>query len=112
MITLCAPTFDINGSIICPNGYADQQSTSRRAKRVATLDLSAVLIDQGSTVADLTFKLKTADSGDFHAAIDRLITNHSTAILSCSKGCYSVLLSCLQFRNGETTVTAEVLEVA
>jgi hypothetical protein len=113
MISICAPTFDINGQIICQQGYAEQQSTGRRAKRVATLDLGAVLVDGGYSVADLVFKITIPSDplGQYHQEINRMMAYHSTAVFSCSQGCFTVLLSALQFRNGQTIVTAEVLEV-
>lgn len=111
MIALSAPTFDISGHLVSHAGAATQQTTGRRARRVATLDLGAVPVDGGYATADLTFELQIPDPDGAHfAAINRLMRFHSTAILSCSHGCYLVLLSGLRPDQRQTFVTAEVLE--
>ena len=113
MISICAPTFDINGQIISHAGAAILQTASRRAKRVATLDGGAVLVDGGFSTGDLTYQCRLPDTdGVHHLALTSLIANHSTAILATSRGSYSVLLSALTFDKGTTVITAEVLEVA
>ena len=114
MISLSAPTFDINGHTVSHTGAAIQQSTGRRARRVAVLDttVGAVLVDGGYSPADLTFDIQIPDpTGAHFAAINRLMQYHSTAILSCAQGCYLVMLSNLQPDERQTFVTALVLEV-
>lgn len=111
MIALSAPTFDILGHMVSHTGAASQQTTGRRSRRVATLDLGAVLVDGGYSTADLTFDVQIPDSDGAHfAAINRLMQFHSKAILSCSQGCYLVRLSALRPDQRQTFVTAEVLE--
>ena len=111
MISLSAPTFDINGHTVSYTGAALQQATGRRARRVATLDGSAVLVDGGYSTADVTYELQIPDSDGAHFdAINRLMQYHSTAILSCSQGCFLVLLANLQPDGQQTFVNAEVLE--
>ncbi len=113
MISISAPTYDLSGSIISPAGTAIQQSASRRASRVATLDGGATPVDGGWSDADLTFECRLPDpDGSHHLALTRLMRYHSTAIMSCSRGCYSVLLSNLTYDRGVAVCTAEVLEVA
>lgn len=110
MIALSAPIFDTAGHITT-KGAAIQQATGRRSRRVATLDGGAVLVDGGYSAADQTFELQIPDpDGAHHRAIHRLMQYHSTAVLSCSQGCYLVLLSGLRPDEGETLVTAEVLD--
>ena len=112
MISLSAPTFDINGHTVSHTGVAIQQSTGRRSRRVATLDGSAVMVDGGYSTADLTFDVQIPDpQGTHFAAINRLMQFHATAILSCTQGCYLVLLSGLSPDERQTFVTAIVLEV-
>lgn len=111
MVSLCAPVFDIAGSVTSISGAAQLQYTSRRASRVATLDGSAVLVDGGFSAADLTYKLQIPDSnGAHHLAITSMLSNHQTAVMSCDRGCYLVLLSNLTSDKGITICTAEVLE--
>ena len=111
MIALSAPTFDINGHMVSTNAAALPLNIGRRARRVATLDGGAVLVDGGYSAADQTFELQIPDpDGAHHRAIHRLMQYHSTAVLSCSQGCYLVLLSGLRPDEGETLVTAEVLD--
>ncbi len=110
MISICAPTFDIDGQLTNASGWAEAQNISRRASRVATLDGGAVLVDSGSSVADLTYKLKLPDpDGEDHLTLTAMIRNHPSAILSCDRSCYQVLLSSLAYKSGNTTCTAEVL---
>ena len=112
MISICAPTFDTAAPIISTTGAAILQTASRRAKRVATLDGGAVLVDAGWSNADIIYKCSLPDlSGANHLALTRLMTNHPSAVLSTPRGCYSVLLSGLTYDKGLTVVMAEVLEV-
>lgn len=116
MISLSAPTYDPSG-YIAANGHASQQPTGRRASRVATLDGAARLVDGGYSTSDLTFSIVIPDpDGSHHRTIARLMQYHATALLTCSRGAYSVLLSNLTSDNSgnamTTRVTAEVLEVA
>jgi hypothetical protein len=112
MIALAAPTYDTKGSLVCHTGYAVLQSPSRRASRIATLDGGATLVDGGWSDADRTYKLTlpNATRADRDSII-WLMTYHSTAVLSCKDGCFSVLLSGLSYSNGKATLTADVLEV-
>jgi hypothetical protein len=111
MISLSAPTYDTQGALICPTGYAVLQSPSRRASRIATLDGGATLVDGGWSDADRTYKLTIPSATRAQRdSIIWLMTYHSTAILSCSDGCFSVLISALSYSNGKATLTAEVLE--
>lgn len=111
MISLCAPVFDTNGQLISHTGVAEAKNISRRAKRVATLDGGAVLVDGGYSSADLTYTLSLPDvDGSQHAALRYLLGSHQTALLSCADGCYLVLLSGIANANGVTSCTAEVLE--
>lgn len=111
MISLCAPYFDINGQLLCHSGIAEAKTISRRAKRVATLDGGAVLVDGGYSSADLTYTLSMPDvDGSQHAAMRYLLGSYQTALLSCADGCFLVLLSGISNAKGLTTATAEVLE--
>ncbi len=111
MISLCAPTFDTAGQIVSYTGAAILQSASRRSSLVPTLDQGATLVDGGWSDSDLKFQLRLPDSsGAHHLAIVRLMRYHSTAVLSCSRGCYNALLSGLTYDRGTTVVTAEVKE--
>lgn len=111
MISLCAPSFDISGEVASYSGVAERDSVSRRGKRVATLDGGAVLVDNGYSVADKTFKLSMPDTdGSLYTGIQRLMRYHSRAILTCDEGCFVVLLSGLAPNGQRTRVTAEVLE--
>jgi len=113
MISICTPTYDIDGRLISRTGYAVAQNISRRAQRVAVLDLAvgAVPVDGGYSPADLTYTvIIPGDDGSAHAALKYMIANYQYVILSCSDGCYRVLLSGLGNNNGQTTCTAEVLE--
>jgi len=113
MISICAASYDINGQLVSPGGQAILQSAGRRARRVATLDGSAVLQDQGWSAGDLTYQVRMPDeSGSAHAILTGLLENHATAVLSCDRGCYQVLLSGLTIDKTTTVITAEVLETA
>lgn len=111
MISICAASYDINGQVISHGGVAILQSAARRARRVATLDGGAVLQDQGWSDGDMTYQVRIPDSdGSAHLALTTMMANHGSAVLSCSRGCYRVLLSGLTVDKTTTVVTAEVLE--
>lgn len=112
MISLCSPTFDLNGQLVSSGGTAVAKQISRRAKRVATLDGGAVLVDGGYSSADLTYSISLPDvDGSQHAALHYLLGSYQTALLSCADGCYLVLLSGIANSQGLTSCTADVLEV-
>ena len=113
MISLCAPTFDIDGQLLSPSGIALQQPASRRSELVPVLDLAvgAVLVDGGWSPTDLKYKLETSDlsPADFRRLF-LMVATYPTLILSCEDGCFLALLSRVNYRNGQTTALAEVLE--
>jgi len=111
VISISSPGFDITGPVESQAGYAVAQNISRRARRVPTLDGSAVLVDAGYAVADLIIDVSAPDSdGSVYLGLLRLMAANSKLVLSCSYGCYLVSLSGLQNSRGETTCVAEVLE--
>lgn len=97
--------------MVFASGVAAARDYSRRAQRVATLDGSAVLVDGGYSIADVTFSLSIPDpAGSAHALILELLANYPSVVLSCHDGCYLVLLGRLDTKDGITTVDADVLE--
>ncbi len=114
MIALTTPSLDLSGALISPNGRAIAQTINRRANRVAVLDLTigAVAVDAGYSGSDLELSVRVPDpDGSEHLALTRLIALYPTMILSCSRGCYLVMLSGLGYSNGAATCRASVLEV-
>lgn len=113
MIALSAPTFDIDGPLVSQAGAAALKSYGRRAQRVSVLDLAvgAVLVDGGSSPADQTYTLTIPDtSGAGHARLAEMTENYPSLVMSCSRGCFLVLVSAVDYSNGNTTANAEVLE--
>lgn len=111
MISISTPTYSVAGSFVSLSGMAVARPVSRRAQRVATLDGGAVLVDGGYSAADMVFALSMPDAtGAVRSALAALLANYPQLILSCADGCYSILLSNLDSKSGQTTATAYVLE--
>ena len=112
MIAIAPPIYS-STTLVSTAGTATLDSASRRARRVATLDGGAVLSDQGWSAADLIYQIRIPDAdGSTHRTLTNLLQVNGSMILSCSRGCYLVLLSALTFdRNTRAAlITAEVLE--
>lgn len=111
MISLSAPIYDPSSTLVVHNGSASPKAFGRRAKRVATLDGGAVLVDGGYSPSDLTYLVSIPDTQrTAYAFLSRLISTYPEAVLGCRDGCFLVLLGSLDFKDGLTTVSADVLE--
>lgn len=110
MLSLSTPVFDIDGARNF-KGSIEAAPLSRRASRIATLDGGAVISDLGFAVADTDYRIGIDNAS--RAQHDWLVAKlalYPSMILGCADGCFLVLLSALQHRNGKTTLTAKVLE--
>lgn len=90
MISICAPTFDINGSVVLlRTEKSDMGSMSRRSSVTPTIDGGSVPQYRGYSVTDRKFSIVAEDVPQ--ADIDRLETmvdNSNELIVSTAIGCF------------------------
>lgn len=93
LVSLCALLYDYDGDFVLNLDMqkSDLSVISRRVSRTATLDGSAIIVDNGYTASDATFKLVPkidTQSDAMKNAIYQLVKLHSSLTLSTSDGCY------------------------
>jgi hypothetical protein len=91
MISITTPTFDLDGVLTLQRTEeSDQNTHSRRVTRTATLDGSAVLVDQGYSHADRTIKAKARQlsQDDFDRAA-YLLQTYPLLVVSCEAGVFT-----------------------
>lgn len=91
MITFSAHQFDFEGDHrLEPNmGSSDFSPIARRVSRIATLDGSAVIVDNGYSASDATFVISLPDlSLSQREALLSTIKRHALIVVSGVFGCY------------------------
>lgn len=94
MISLSAPTFDINGTLILKTRVSNPYDTQRRGSITATLDGGVSVYDTGYSDADQ--QLKAALNNPTKAtlvSLRYLIAYYPQLHCSCDGGAYSVVAS-------------------
>jgi len=93
LVSLCALLYDYAGDFILNLDMqkSDLSVMVRRVSRTATLDGGAMIVDNGYTASDATFKLvpqAATQSEALKNAIYQLVKLHSSLTLSTPDGCY------------------------
>jgi len=114
MISLSAPVFDPQGSIVVA---LSQLSTigdvSRRIRKRPTLDGGVVIIDRGHSFGDSTWTI-VVDNASQEVAdnLERMLRIYKTLTLVTKQGAFLVAPSTFSFKNGKATIKLEVIGVA
>lgn len=90
MISISAPVFDIDGSVVITNPIrTGEKDLRRRVSRIATLDGGAVFNDFGYSEADRTFNIEfRATDKALVDLLARLTKTYARLIVSSEDGCF------------------------
>jgi len=103
MISISAPVFDINGSLLIDRyDVSGVSGLIRRVSRSATLDGQASISDFGYTDADRTLAVEWQASESEHLLASRLLKTYSRVIVSIDSGCFLCAPSEIVANNGLT----------
>lgn len=109
MLTINAPVFDIDGSLVIDNpSRSGLVGIGRRATRTSTLDGGASISDFGFTDADRTLEVEWQASKGESLSAARLLKLYNRVIVSFDSGCF---LCCPSEMNADDRLTRITLLV-
>lgn len=110
MITLAAPTYDLNGYLAINARVRQPYQASRRGSVTATLDGSVAVYDAGYSDADTVFSAQwPAKDKDQLITLRYLIAYYPYLIACVESGCYRVRVN-FTFDRRTVTLSMQVLE--
>lgn len=112
MISISAPTFDLNGSLLLTRVFkSDLDSGSRRVTRTATLDGGVALADMGYAHGDRTLRLVaggvTRETVEQAAYLQR---NYPLLLVATMEGVFLGAIESLSVRGGDLSLNYLVKE--
>jgi len=112
MISISAPTFDLDGSLLLRgSARSDLFSQSRRVSRTATLDGGVYLDDMGFTHGDRTLRITVkADSLKTIDALAYLHRTYAQLMVATIEGVFLGAISQISVTNGDIIITYLVKE--
>lgn len=89
MLTINAPIFDLQGSLLISRPEVPGTSSyTRRVNRAATLDGQASISDFGFTDSDRTLEVRWRPTESEYESAVRLLKTYRSLIVSTSSGCF------------------------
>ncbi|WP_339799675.1 hypothetical protein [uncultured Marinobacter sp.] len=106
MLTLSAPVFDIDGTLLIERPEPDGLTAfSRRVSRSPTLDGGAAVTDFGYSPADRTLRIEwTPRTLDEAENARRLVKSYGRLIVSFSEGCFFGAPESFDLTDGTVTI--------
>jgi hypothetical protein len=90
MISLCAPEYDLAGSLRLGARLQDVHQARRRGSVVATLDGESVVYDTGYALSDTTLSAEIKHpTTSIISALNYLVAYYAELIMSCETGCFA-----------------------
>ncbi len=107
MLTISAPVFDLNGTVIARNPSMDGlQNLTRRVSRAATLDGQAAINDFGYTDADRDLIVEwTPTTKTELENVRRMFKTYSRLVVSFSEGCFMCAPESFSHPDGQISIT-------
>ncbi|MCK7542974.1 hypothetical protein MLC59_02160 [Marinobacter bryozoorum] len=107
MLTISAPVFDINGTVIAHSPDMEGlQNLTRRVSRAATLDGQAAINDFGFTDADRDLSVEwTPATLEEMENVRRMFKTYSRLVVSFSEGCFLAAPESFSAPDGQVSIT-------
>jgi len=112
MVSISAPSFDLNGQVILrKTESSDVYAQSRRVSKTKTLDLGVSLQDLGFTHGDRTLKLtaQRITQAD-HEAVKYLQENYPQLMVSIAEGLFLGVIESINIQSGDLVINYFVKE--